>query len=145
MDDAAPLSGQRRRRPVARPAIQEPAQTSLDGRGAARQARHAHGRGARPRAQRSRDRSGGRRVPRDWRPYRLGAQQQVGFDLDAFTRATGRELTEGEKDRFGRGQLQADRWTYLGSAMTHERVLATLESLSPAARKRIEEIAPAFR
>ncbi len=73
-----------------------------------------------------------------------GLKQQVGFDLDAFTRATGRELNEEEKDRFGRAQLQANRWTYLGSAMTHERVLATLESLSPAARKRIEEIAPAF-
>jgi hypothetical protein len=73
-----------------------------------------------------------------------GLKQQVGFDLDAFTRATGRVLNEEEKDQFGRAQLQANRWTYLGSAMTHERVLATLESLSPAARKRIEEIAPAF-
>jgi hypothetical protein len=53
-------------------------------------------------------------------------------------------LNEEEKDLFGRTQLQANRWTYLGSAMTHERVLATLESLSPAARKRIEGIAPAF-
>jgi hypothetical protein len=73
-----------------------------------------------------------------------GLKQQVDFDLDAFTRATGRELNEDEKNRFRHAQLQANRWTYLGSAMTHERVLATLESLSPAARKRIEEIAPAF-
>jgi hypothetical protein len=73
-----------------------------------------------------------------------GLKQQVNFDLDAFTRATGRELNEEEKDQFRRAQLQANRWTYLGSAMTHERVLATLESLSPVARKRIEEIAPAF-
>jgi hypothetical protein len=28
--------------------------------------------------------------------------------------------------------------------MTHERVLATLESLAPAARKRVEDVAPAF-
>ena len=73
-----------------------------------------------------------------------GLKQQVGFDLDAFTRATGRELNEKEQDQFHREQLQANRWTYLGSAMTHERVLATLESLSPAARKRIEEIARTF-
>src|SRR5262249_49880352 len=72
-------------------------------------------------------------------------KQQVEFDLDAFTRATGRELDEEEKNQFGRAQLQANRWTYLGSAMTHERVLATLESLGPAARKRIEGITPAFR
>jgi hypothetical protein len=53
-------------------------------------------------------------------------------------------LNEDEQDQIRRAQLQANRWTYLGSAMTHERVLATLESLSPAARKRVEEVAPAF-
>jgi hypothetical protein len=73
-----------------------------------------------------------------------GLKQQVDFDLDAFMRATGRELNEDEKDQFRQTQLQANRWTYLGSGMTHERVLATLGSLSPAARKRIEEVAPAF-
>jgi len=71
-------------------------------------------------------------------------QQQVGFDLDAFTRATGREFEEREKNQFREVQLQANRWTYLGSAMTHERFLATLGSLSPAARKTVEEVAPAF-
>ena len=69
---------------------------------------------------------------------------EVDFDLDAFTRATGRRLNEEEKDQFRRAQLQANRWTYLGSGMTHERVLATLGSLSPAARKRVEEVAQAF-
>jgi hypothetical protein len=73
-----------------------------------------------------------------------GLQQQVEFDLDAFTRATGRALNEEEKSRFRRLQLQANRWTYLGSAMTHERVLETLQSLSPTARERVEEVAPAF-
>jgi hypothetical protein len=73
-----------------------------------------------------------------------GLKQQVGFDLDAFTQATGRELNAEEKDQFERVQLQANRWTYLGSAMTHEQVLATFSTLSPAARKRVEEVAPAF-
>jgi hypothetical protein len=73
-----------------------------------------------------------------------GLEQQVGLDLDAFTRATGRELNDEEKKRYRQVQLQANRWTYLGSGMTHERVLATLESLSPAARKRVEGVAPAF-
>jgi len=73
-----------------------------------------------------------------------GLKQQVGFDLDAFTRATGRVLNAEEKIQFERAQLQANRWTYLGSAMTHEQVLATLGSLSLAARKRVEEVAPAF-
>jgi len=73
-----------------------------------------------------------------------GLQQQVEFDLDALTRAIGRELNEEEKGQFRRTQLQANRWTYLGSAMTHERVLATLGSLSRTARERVEEAAPAF-
>jgi hypothetical protein len=70
--------------------------------------------------------------------------QQVELDLDAFTRATGRELSGEEKAELLRAQLQANRWTYLGSGMTHEQVLATLEGLDPAARKRVEEVAPAF-
>jgi hypothetical protein len=73
-----------------------------------------------------------------------GLQQQVEFDLDAFTRATGRELNDEEKAAFRRSQLQANRWTYLGSGMTHPQVLATFELLSPAARKGVENVAPAF-
>ena len=73
-----------------------------------------------------------------------GLKQQVSFDLDAFTRATGRELNEEEKDQFNRVLLQANRWTYLGSGMTHERFLTTLGRISPAARKRVEEVSPAF-
>jgi hypothetical protein len=73
-----------------------------------------------------------------------GLTQQVEFDRDAFTRATGRELTDAEKEEFHRVQKQANRWTYLGSGMTHEKVLATLERLTPKARQRIESVSPAF-
>ena len=73
-----------------------------------------------------------------------GLKQQVEFDMDAFMRATGRQLTDAEKDEFRRVQIQANRWTYLGSGMTHEKVLGTLESLTPKARQRIEGVAPAF-
>lgn len=73
-----------------------------------------------------------------------GLTQQVEFDLDSFERATGRQLTDAEKEEFRKVQLQANRWTYLGTGMTHERVLETLESLTPKARQRIESISPAF-
>jgi hypothetical protein len=73
-----------------------------------------------------------------------GLKQQVEFDLDSFERATARLLTDEEKEEFRRVQLQANRWTYLGTGMTHERVLATLESLTPKARQRIESISSAF-
>ena len=73
-----------------------------------------------------------------------GLKQQVEFDLDSFERATGIPLTDGEKEEFRRVQLQANRWTYLGTGMTHERVLETLESLTPKARRKVESISPAF-
>ena len=73
-----------------------------------------------------------------------GLVQQVEFDLDSLQRATGRELTESEKQEFRKVQLQANRWTYLGTGMTHEKVLETLASLTPKARQRIESISFAF-
>jgi hypothetical protein len=73
-----------------------------------------------------------------------GLKQQVEFDLDAFERATARRLTDEEKEQFRQVQLQANRWTYLGTGMTHEKVLQTLESLTPKARQRIESISPIF-
>jgi hypothetical protein len=73
-----------------------------------------------------------------------GLKQQVEFDLDSFERATARLLTEAEKEEFRKVQLQANRWTYLGTGMTHERVLETLESLTPKARQRIESISAVF-
>ena len=73
-----------------------------------------------------------------------GLMQQVEFDMQSFEAATGRELSEGERDEFRRVQRQANRWTYLGSGMTHAKVLETFGSLSPAARARIESVAPAF-
>ena len=71
-------------------------------------------------------------------------KQQVEFDLTSFEQASGRYLDDYEKWEFRQQQLQANRWTYLGSGMTHERVLATLESLTPAARHKVESISPAF-
>lgn len=73
-----------------------------------------------------------------------GLKQQVEFDLDSFERATGRKLDETQKLQFRAVQLQANRWTYLGTGMTHPMVLKTLESLTPLARRRIENISPAF-
>jgi hypothetical protein len=73
-----------------------------------------------------------------------GLSQQTEFDLESLTRATGRELSTQEREACVALQPQANRWTYLGSGMTHPNFLATLEALLPAARRRIEEVAPAF-
>lgn len=73
-----------------------------------------------------------------------GLRQQAIFDMEAFERAVGCRLSEGERADFIAAQHQANRWTYLGSGMTHPRFLGTLEKLSPAQRRRIEEVSPVF-
>ena len=73
-----------------------------------------------------------------------GLKQQVEFDLDSLERAIGTQLSDREREEFRRVQLQANRWTYLGTGMTHERVLDTLKSLSPKARRKVESISSAF-
>ena len=69
---------------------------------------------------------------------------QLQFDLETFTRATDRELSAGEREKFTEIQRQANRWTHLGSGMTHPNFLATRQSLSPEAAERVEQIAPCF-
>lgn len=73
-----------------------------------------------------------------------GMKQQTAFDLEAFEAAAKRKLTPAERDEFMRVQHQANRWTYLGSGMTHKNFLGTLDRLSPAKRVMIEGVAPSF-
>ncbi len=73
-----------------------------------------------------------------------GIRQQTMFDLDAFERATGRILTESERDEFIDIQHQANRWTYLGSGMSHPKFLDALGRLDPEQKERIEAVAPMF-
>jgi hypothetical protein len=73
-----------------------------------------------------------------------GIKQQTLFDLEAFEKATGRRLNDAEREEFIQVQHQANRWTYLGTGMTHPRFLETLGRLSTAQRQRIEDVAPVF-
>ncbi|HEX9004145.1 MAG TPA: hypothetical protein VGB07_29805 [Blastocatellia bacterium] len=73
-----------------------------------------------------------------------GLSQQAHYNLENLQRSTGRTLTVDESVEFLAKQHQALRWTFLGSGMTHPNFLATLERLSPALRRRIEEVAPIF-
>lgn len=70
--------------------------------------------------------------------------QQVAFDIDAFERATGYVMSDGQRERFTTVQHQAQRWTYLGSGMVHPRFLASIDALGGDARRRIDEAAPLF-
>jgi hypothetical protein len=73
-----------------------------------------------------------------------GLTKQVELDLEALTRATGRELVGPEREAFLAVQRQAMRWTFVGSGMTHESFLGTLGGLSASARARVEKLAPSF-
>lgn len=73
-----------------------------------------------------------------------GLEAQTKFDLAALAAATGRALSESHAREAFEVQRQANRWTYLGSGMTHPNFLATLGEISPPGRKQVEGIAPAF-
>jgi hypothetical protein len=73
-----------------------------------------------------------------------GLKQQTEFDLESFELATGRTLTESQRKEFVEIQLQANRWTFIGSGMVHPRFLDTMERLGVDQRQRIDEAAPVF-
>ncbi len=73
-----------------------------------------------------------------------GVRQQTMLDLDAFQRATGRILNDEERDEFIEVQHQANRWTYIGSGMTHPKFLDALWQLDPEQKDRIDAVAPMF-
>ena len=73
-----------------------------------------------------------------------GLRQQVDLDLEALEAATGRKLAENERAVLRESQHQANRWTYLGSGMSHPEFLATVGRLSPVQRARLEQVAPLF-
>ena len=73
-----------------------------------------------------------------------GLEAQTKFDLEALAKVTGRKLSESQSREAFEVQRQANRWTYLGSGMTHPNFIATLGGIAPAGRKKVEGIAPAF-
>jgi para-aminobenzoate N-oxygenase AurF len=73
-----------------------------------------------------------------------GIPQQVEFDMQALQRATGRNFSEPEQKQFRVIQRQAQRWTYIGSAMKHPKFLQTVGEINPGARTQIEEMSEVF-
>ena len=72
-----------------------------------------------------------------------GCKAQAELNLAAFEAVAGRSVGSVRAD-FLAVQHQALRRTYLGSGMTHPSFRATLGAISPAARDRIDAVAPAF-
>jgi hypothetical protein len=73
-----------------------------------------------------------------------GLKQQTAFDLQALEQASGRSFSLEERQRFMAVQHQANRWTYIGSGMSHPRFLETVGELNRDKRAVIEAAAPQF-
>jgi hypothetical protein len=73
-----------------------------------------------------------------------GLRQQAELDLASFEAATGRTLSPDDRTRFLEQQLQAMRWTFLGSALVNEGFLGAIGTVTPTGRARIAEVAPVF-
>ena len=73
-----------------------------------------------------------------------GLKQQTAFDLAALERATGRTFTPDERRQFTEMQLQANRWTYIGSGMSHPKVLEMMRLLNPERERELMDAIPMF-
>jgi hypothetical protein len=73
-----------------------------------------------------------------------GLKQQTQFDLAALESAAARELSDKDRARFMAVQHQANRWTYIGSGMSHPKFLETLGAISPDRRRMMENAAPIY-
>jgi P-aminobenzoate N-oxygenase AurF len=73
-----------------------------------------------------------------------GIGQQVEFDIQALERAIGRRLGASEREELRTVQLRANRWTYLGSGMTHPEFQRTLASIGAAEQDRVASVSSAF-
>ncbi|WP_293676604.1 hypothetical protein [uncultured Phenylobacterium sp.] len=73
-----------------------------------------------------------------------GLAQQAQLDLASLEAAIGRTLPGAEREQFLARQHQAQRWTFLGSALRNQGFLNALGDVSASGRARIEEVSPAF-
>jgi len=73
-----------------------------------------------------------------------GLKQQTQFDLAAFEKATGRTLRADERETFIAVQQQANRWTYLGSGMSHPKFVEMMGSLNKERQRTLLETVPMF-
>jgi hypothetical protein len=73
-----------------------------------------------------------------------GLQVQCQLNLDSFEKATGRTLSAAERDACTASQMQALRWTYLGSGMTHSKFVESVRTLGEGLAGKLAAIAPTF-
>jgi hypothetical protein len=70
-----------------------------------------------------------------------GLAAQMEMDLTAFTRATGRTLSDDEAKRYREVQQRSYRKTFLTSAMRQQQFQSILGAISPEGAKKVAEVA----
>jgi len=73
-----------------------------------------------------------------------GLKQQAELDLAALEQACGLTLSDAQRQTVISVQHQANRWTYIGSGMSHPNFLETLGELGAPFRAAAEAAAPTF-
>lgn len=73
-----------------------------------------------------------------------GLKQQTELDLQSLETVIDRQLTDDQRSEVLEQQHQAMRWTFIGSALVNKGFLGALESASPTARSKIDQVAPVF-
>jgi hypothetical protein len=71
-----------------------------------------------------------------------GLKQQAGLNLDALERVTGRSLAD--REAIAEQQLNAARFTYLGSGMSHPKFIEVVQRIAPQGSRRIAKAAASF-
>ena len=73
-----------------------------------------------------------------------GLKQQMLFDLAAFENVAKRTLSPAERQQFMDVQRQANRWTYLGSGMSHPKFMEAMGALSLDRLRDLMQAIPQF-
>lgn len=73
-----------------------------------------------------------------------GLKQQTELDLASLEAVIDRQIPAEQRARMLEQQHQAMRWTFIGSALVNNGFLDAMGSLSPAARAKIDQVAPVF-
>src|SRR4030095_2231906 len=73
-----------------------------------------------------------------------GLKQQTLFDLAALETAGGRTLEPQERHSFSVVQHKANRWTYLGSGMSHPKFIEMMGKLNKDKQRALLDAIPMF-
>ena len=70
--------------------------------------------------------------------------QQIGMNIDALERATGRTFTADEKEEITASTQRACRWTFLVSGLQHPNIVRAVGELTESGSAKIEGVAAAL-